>query len=130
MRTDHIPHLRVVPSAGPRQPIVTPDETGGEIVTRRPSIPCGGCQKVTAEGQLVTKYRRTWWHADCAKRDVEAGNAPAAWLALGHDLARSPRSYSVGETRAIVGALIGMIAEPEQQEPDDADYSPVIGGAS
>lgn len=46
---------------------------------------------------------------------MQATRARGGWH-LGHDLARSPRSYGVKETRAIVGALLGMV-----HDPDDAD---------
>ena len=113
--TSHIPHLRTVESVGP---VPSYDPLGGDIAT-----PCGGCQRVTAPGELITKYRRGWWHQTCAVRDVAAGNARAAWIALGHDLARSPRSYRVGESRAIVGALLGMVHDPDLYDEDDETVS-------
>ena len=112
MTTDHIPHLRSVESNGPQ----TRTDGYGEWEV---ATPCGGCQRVTAPGELITKYRRTWWHQTCAVRDVAAGNARAAWIALGHDLARSPRAYNVRESRAIVGALLGMIHDPDLYDEDD-----------
>lgn len=114
----HMPTLRAVPAQGapvPRPDHIVSDEMGSRIV-RGPiqePRPCGGCQRLTVEGELITKYRHTWWHAACARRDIAAGNATDGWLALGHDLARSPRSYRVGEIRSIVGALLGMIHEPD-----------------
>lgn len=105
-----IPHLRAIPSVGP--------------VDFMEPTPCGGCQKDIAAGEKITKYRRSWWHSDCATRDVNAGNPVAAWIALGHDLARNPRSYRVGETRAIVGALLGMVHDPDvEMYSDEADLA-------
>lgn len=126
--TDHIPHLRSVKSTGPRAPIYWRDENGGRHQLERPSRPCGGCQRLTTEGDLVVKYRHTWWHQECATRDIGAGNARQAWLALGHDLARNPGGYRVRDTRAIVGALLGMIADPDEYTEDD--FEPAIGGQS
>lgn len=117
-----MPTLRSTPAHGaPTQhpDYIYADDTGERHVVRGPvreATPCGGCQRVTAEGELITKYRHAWWHVACARRDIDAGNPRAGWLALGHDLARSPRSYGVKETRAIVGALLGMV-----HDPDDAD---------
>lgn len=105
---EHIPHLRAIPSIGPIE--------GRDPATGAPddlATPCAGCQRIVQPGEPIVKYRRTWWHQTCATRDVSAGNARAAWLALGHDLARSPRSYRVGEARAIVGALLGMVYDPD-----------------
>ncbi len=109
----HMPTLRAVPAQG--APLPKPDYyNDGAIQEPRP---CGGCQRLTVEGELITKYRHTWWHATCARRDIDSGNATAGWLALAHDLARSPRSYRVGEIRSIVGALLGMIHERDMEEP-------------
>lgn len=116
MSTNHIPKLHLVESVGPAH------NPQGEIL----ATPCGGCQKPTDAGELITKYRRSWWHDACAQRDITAGHAKEAWLALGHDLARSPGSYRVKETRAIVGALLGMIHEPDEYTEDD--FSRPIGG--
>lgn len=117
----HIPRLRAVPSVGP---IVRAD---GEIL----DTPCAGCQFDTQSGQRITKYRRSWWHETCAERDIQAGNPREAWLALGHDLARSPGSYRVKETRSIVGALLGMIHNQTEEEFDSTyDFSPPIGGSA
>lgn len=72
---------------------------------------CGGCQKTIAVGESITNYRGTWWHQACSLSDIQAGSPREAWLALGHDLARYPRAYKVTESRAIIGALLGMIHE-------------------
>lgn len=118
----HMPTLRAVPAQG--APVPRPDyiynDGEGTVVVRGPiqePRPCGGCQRLTVEGELITKYRHAWWHAACARQDIDSGNATAGWLALAHDLARSPRSYRVGEIRSIVGALLGMIHERDMEEP-------------
>lgn len=128
MTYSKIPHLRSVPSAGYPGTFSVPHEDGVTTEHEKRVTPCGGCQHVTVEGDEITKYRRTWWHKTCAEKDIAAGNPGQAWLALGHDLARSPRSYNVGESRAIVGALLAMIYDPTEWE--DLDYSPAIGGQS
>lgn len=108
---DHVPHLRAIPSVGP----VKRDGHDG--------TPCGGCQRLTRVGELVTQYKVGWWHSDCARRDIESGSPRAAWIALGHDLARSPRSYNVRESRAIVGALLGMVHDPDAEFGDEESAS-------
>ncbi len=125
MTTDRIPHLRVVRSVGRPKPMLATDPDGRQVIYERKSRPCGGCQQVTAEADTIVKYRRTWWHKECADRDIDAGNPEAAWTSLAHDLARSPRSYNVGETRAIVGWLLGRL---DRAGVDD-EFSPAIGGA-
>lgn len=113
MTDNHIPRLRSIPSVGPLK-------NQGAFDHRQPT-PCGGCQCIIADGAHITKYRRTWWHVGCAEQDVASGNVHAAWLALGHDLARSPRDYKVGESRAIVGALLGMIGDPDAYSSRSAE---------
>jgi len=105
-----IPTLRSIESVGPLK--------SQGIFDHRESTPCAGCQAVPADGDKITKYRHRWWHEECARRDVESGNVKAAWLALGHDLARSPRSYRNTEARAIVGALLGMVHDPDLYASD------------
>lgn len=117
--TSDIPHLRAVESIGQHH------YDDGEIT----GTPCGGCQQLTSPGQLISQYRgRTWWHTACAERDIKSGNTRHAWLALGHDLARSPGSYRVKETRAIVGAILGMVYDQDAEAEDE--FSPAIGGQS
>lgn len=112
----HIPPLRAVPSVGNFAAQVSDDWAG---------TPCGGCQELTDPGDMIVKYRRSWWHKTCADRDIEQGNPRAAWIALGHDLARNPGGYRVRETRAIVGALLGMVHDPDADAayPDDEDVA-------
>jgi hypothetical protein len=115
---NHIPRLRAVPSVGNFSDHMTEDEWVG--------TPCGGCQNLTKLGELITKYRRSWWHKSCADLDIDSGNVVAAWISLGHDLARNPGSYRVKETRAIVGALLGMIQDPDiemEAELDDEEMT-------
>lgn len=110
--TDHIPALRATESTGTRKPTVVVDDSGVTTYERQ-SYPCAGCQNLTVEGDLITKHRKTWWHLTCAQADVKAGDPREAWLSLGHDLARSPGSYGVKDTRGIVGALLGIIREQD-----------------
>lgn len=121
------PHLRSVASTGETTAFASSRLTEAERAQYanedyRIATPCGGCQCVPAAGQEITKYRRSWWHLECAERDAAQAGPRASWMALGHDLARSPRAYNVRETRAIVGALLGMVHDPDSaryDEPDD-----------
>lgn len=108
-----IPRLRAVPSTG-----APAEQVDGQLAPV--ATPCGGCQRLTEQGEPITKYRGTWWHLFCANLDANAGNPDQAWLALGYDLARSPRAYNVRESRAIIGALLGMLEDARRPllEPD------------
>lgn len=120
--TPHRPPLRVIESTGNHR-----DAASADPAVPWKGTPCGGCQHLTADGEEITRYSGTWWHLSCAQADLATAPAAQGWLTLAHQLARSPGSFRVGETRAIVGALIGLVASPpESYDDQDDDYLPPV----
>lgn len=79
---------------------------------------CPGCDKVPAAGQRITKIFHAWWHASCGAAYLRTTAADEAWLALGHQLERSPSRFCNAETKAITRNLLRIAGRsftiPEQ----------------
>jgi hypothetical protein len=91
--------LHVIESSGPRgQEEGTPCVCDGPIVA----------------GDLISKTAFGWEHKGCAEDTLRVESAPRAWVALGLDAARSPRSYGVTQLRAIITSLIDIIGGAER----------------
>ncbi|MDX2696846.1 hypothetical protein [Streptomyces ipomoeae] len=67
---------------------------------------CPGCDKVPAAGQKITKIFHAWWHATCGAAYLRSTAADEAWLALAHQLERSPSKFNNAETKAITRNLL------------------------
>ncbi|MEV8036720.1 hypothetical protein [Streptomyces sp. NPDC086182] len=79
---------------------------------------CPGCDKVPAAGQRITKIFHSWWHATCGAAYLRSTAADEAWLALAHQLERSPSRFCNAETKAITRNLLRIAGRsftiPEQ----------------
>lgn len=67
---------------------------------------CPGCDKVPTAGQDITKIFHAWWHANCGAAYLRRTGTDEAWLALAHQLERSPSKFSNAETKAITHNLL------------------------
>lgn len=67
---------------------------------------CPGCEKVPTAGQQITKIFHAWWHATCGVAYLRSTAADEAWLALAHQLERSPSKFNNAETKAITRNLL------------------------
>lgn len=67
---------------------------------------CPGCDKIPTAGQQITKIFHAWWHASCGAAYLRSSVADEAWLALGHQLERSPSKFNNAETKAIARNLL------------------------
>lgn len=67
---------------------------------------CPGCEKVPTAGQQITKIFHAWWHANCGAAYLRSTGADEAWLALAHQLERSPSRFTNAETKAITHNLL------------------------
>ncbi|MGX9887360.1 hypothetical protein [Streptomyces sp. NPDC002276] len=103
----------------PGGPVVS---TGGNVFeTTTWGSTCPGCSKVPAAGQKITKIFHTWWHATCGAAYLRSTAADEAWLALAHQLERSPSRFTNAETKAITKNLLriaGATAAVGDPSPD------------
>ncbi|MGW3846904.1 hypothetical protein [Streptomyces fagopyri] len=81
---------------------------------------CPGCEKIPAAGQQITKISGVWWHGTCGAAYLRSTGANEAWLALGHQLERSPSRFNNAETKAIVHNLLRLagVATTVPESPD------------
>ncbi|MFJ5306113.1 hypothetical protein [Streptomyces sp. NPDC088350] len=95
------------------------EDTGGKAVqTAAWGSVCPGCDKVPAAGQRITKIFYAWWHASCGAAYLRSTAADEAWLALAHQLERSPSKFNNAETKAITRNLL-RIAGRSFTVPDE-----------
>jgi hypothetical protein len=101
--------------------------TGGTVFeTTRWGSTCPGCGKVPAAGQKITKISGVWWHGTCGAAYLRTAGADEAWIALAHQLERSPSRFNNAETKAIVRNLL-RIAGTATTVPDSPDCQRVHG---
>ncbi|QXE36947.1 hypothetical protein KQY30_24800 [Streptomyces sp. GMY02] len=86
---------------GPR-----PVSDGGTVHTVPWGSICPGCDRIPAAGQQITKIFHAWWHASCGASYLRSTAADEAWLALAHQLERSPSKFNNAETKAITHNLL------------------------
>lgn len=110
------PKLGTIPSTGPRL-----DEffVEGRMYVHERSTPCPVCRKKIEAGEDISFLHGEWAHASCATNSLVESGARSAWLALGSDLARHPRTYRASETRLIVNQLLRLAAG---MPPADVDF--------
>lgn len=79
----------------------------GEIIdTMAWASKCPGCDRIPTAGQQITKIFHSWWHASCGGAYLRSTAADEAWLALAHQLERSPSKFNNAETKAITHNLL------------------------
>lgn len=101
------PHLRVVKASG--EPQVRQFVVDGQVQTHRRLTPCYGCDLLPARGQEITHYRGTWWHLDCARRDLAGKPTSQAWIALAEQLVKRPSGFKPREVKVITQALLEIV---------------------
>ncbi|MEU9183348.1 hypothetical protein AB0D14_02020 [Streptomyces sp. NPDC048484] len=83
------------------------EDTGGRAVqTADWGTLCPGCDKIPAKGEKITRIFHAWWHANCGAAYLRSTAADEAWLALAHQLERSPSKFTNPETKAITRNLL------------------------
>ncbi|MCT9078785.1 hypothetical protein [Streptomyces fulvoviolaceus] len=95
------------------------EDTGGKAVQMADwGSVYPGCDKVPAAGQRITKIFHAWWHASCGAAYLRSTAADEAWLALAHQLERSPSRFRNAEVKAITRNLLRIAGRsftiPEQ----------------
>lgn len=110
--------------AMPGGPVTLSD--GSTIYTEAWGTTCPGCQKVPGPGEKITRIFYAWWHANCGAAYLRSTAADEAWLALAHQLERSPSKFSNPETKAITRNLL-RIAGRSITIPDEKYGEPVRG---
>lgn len=83
-----------------------PLSDGSVVHTEAWGSTCPGCSKVPAAGEQITKIFHAWWHANCGAVYLRSTAADEAWLALGHQLERSPSKFNNAEIKAIARNLL------------------------
>lgn len=107
--------LSAIESAGPR-------ELGtSEGVTYVRATPCPVCDGTIEKGELISKVGTEdlgarWAHADCAEKLFNAQTIRNAWVMLGADAARRPRSYSAKDLKVILEHLVQIAYRDEFDE--------------
>lgn len=105
-------------SKGPVPGWVHVNDVGEHITVSGLGTECPGCGEVPEAGQAITKIFSSWWHDLCGAAHLRDMGVDAAWVALGHQLERSPSRFSNPETKAIVRNLLRIIgASVEVPEP-------------
>lgn len=103
------------------------EDTGGRAAqTADWGTLCPGCNKIPAKGEKITRIFHGWWHANCGAAYLRSTGADDAWLALAHQLERSPSKFTNPETKAITRNLL-RIAGRSFTVPDEGYGDSVHG---
>jgi hypothetical protein len=103
--------LDVIASKGRRMPVVLKDSDDKIVVFDKTSDPCPGCDRVTAEGDEITKIYWAWWHAACARKWLKEEGELESWKVIAHQMARHPHRYRAAEIRTVMEHLLAMLPQ-------------------
>lgn len=109
--TEHRIRISVSTSKGPFPAETHPSVDGPPIQLSEWGTVCPGCCKVPEAGQDITKIFYSWWHATCGAAYLRSTAADLAWIALGHQLERSPSKFTNPETKAITHNLLRITGQ-------------------
>lgn len=124
------------------------EDTGGHATqTADWGTLCPGCGKIPAKGEKITRIFHAWYHANCGAAYLRSTAADEAWLALAHQLERSPSKFTNPETKAITRNLLriagrsftipdegygdsvhGRRVQGKQASSEGTQFADVIGG--
>lgn len=123
------------------------DTAGHAALTADWGTVCPGCDKIPAKGEKITRIFHAWYHANCGAAYLRSTAADEAWLALAHQLERSPSKFTNPETKAITRNLLriagrtftipdegygdsvhGRRVQAKQASGEGTQFADVIGG--
>lgn len=108
-------------------------DSGDVVDTITWASKCPGCDRIPQAGQQITKIFHAWWHASCGAAYLRSTAADEAWLALAHQLERSPSKFNNAETKAITHNLLRIAGRsftvPEHGYNDRVHGRPAVEAA-